>query len=544
MSPITPDTDTTSTQAHFTSLGISHPPNLPWGYDITTKSANSIRLYFQNIRGLSTKYIWSEWNSIQDHLHHHQVDIFGFAETNIPWTPTTKHLAHQQMKLQCPNNKATLSATSSDEPTLGWKQPGGVCMGALGSIVGGVETTTTDTTGLGRWSIIKIRGWQNTHITIITAYRVSQNHVTSGIDTAYNQQYRALRRQGKQNPKPRIQFIQDLITTVHKYKQEGEVIVMLDANSELTEKYMEQLLTNTSLYDVMGYTHNTHSPATYVRGTKTIDFLLATKQLLPHIKQAGMLSFNDGIQSDHRGLWLDFTYKTQTLLHPEKDFAFGNYIPTTKHVVHCNHMKKRFTEMAESSQIKEKIATLKLQLRSQPHNKSVEDLNFIDTLVDKAMLQPLKQIAPPTSAWWSPVLQDGIYLLQYWKLCGTEQALGVSFERQKYTLKEKLSPTVDIYQQHPDVTIQKQIRLARANLSSLRKNSFELRQQHLEQRAEHYAIQKDKKKETVLKQMKLAEYMSQMYKKIKRYLKPTTKYTLNKIHTVNDDGTIETHTNQ
>ena len=81
-----------------------------------------------------------------------------------------------------------------------------------------------------------------------------------------------------------------------------------------------------------------------------------------------------------------------------------------------------------------------------------------------------------------------------------------------------MSPTVDIYQTRPDATLQKQIRLARINLSRLRQQSFDLRQQHLEQRAEHYAIQKDQQKEIVLKQMKLAEYLSQMYKKIKRYL--------------------------
>ena len=104
---------------------------------------------FQNIRGLSTKYIWSEWNNLQDCLQSHQVDVFGFVETNIPWTPTTKHLAQQQMKLHGLHSKALLSATSCDEPTLGWKQPGGVCLRALEPIVGGIETSTSDETGLG-----------------------------------------------------------------------------------------------------------------------------------------------------------------------------------------------------------------------------------------------------------------------------------------------------------------------------------------------------------------------------------------------------------
>ena len=160
------------------------------------------------------------------------------------------------------------------------------------------------------------------------------------------------------------------------------------------------------------------------------------------------------------------------------------------------------------------------------------------------MLQPLRTIPSPSSAWRSPALQDGLYLLQYWKLCGSERALGLDFTSQKQAVCNKLSPTVDIYQNTPDAPIQKQIRMAKANLFLLWKQSFELRQQHLEQRAEHYATQNDRHKETVLKQMKLAKYISQVYKKIKRYLKPSTKQSLHKVQTTSPDGTLTTHTNQ
>lgn len=52
-------------------------------------------------------------------------------------------------------------------------------------------------------------------ITVISAYRVSQTAVSQGADTAYNQQYHALHRQGHLNPKPTIQFIDDLINIVN-----------------------------------------------------------------------------------------------------------------------------------------------------------------------------------------------------------------------------------------------------------------------------------------------------------------------------------------
>ena len=44
--------------------------------------------------------------------------------------------------------------------------------------------------------------------------------------------------------------------------------------------------------------------------------------------------------------------------------------------------------------------------------------------------------------------------------------------------------------------------------------------------------------------MKLAEYMSQIYNKIKRYLKPSSKQLLQKVQTTSPDGTLNTHTTQ
>ena len=139
-------------------------------------------------------------------------------------------------------------------------------------------------------------------ITVISAYRVSQSNLTLGKDTTYNQQYRPSRCQGHLNPEPKIQFIHDLIHTVKVNKHDGEVLVMLDANTILTEKHTTKLLNHTEMYDVMGYKHTTHTPNTYLRGSKTINFILATRTLLPTIKQAGILIFKDGIQSNHRGL--------------------------------------------------------------------------------------------------------------------------------------------------------------------------------------------------------------------------------------------------
>ena len=54
--------------------------------------------------------------------------------------------------------------------------------------------------------------------------------VTPGDDTAYNQQYRMLRRMGHNNPQLKKQFITDLIKVISNLKQTGKVNGIDDPN--------------------------------------------------------------------------------------------------------------------------------------------------------------------------------------------------------------------------------------------------------------------------------------------------------------------------
>ena len=512
-----------------------------WGDALATKPPNTTRLYFQNIRGLSTTHIWTEWNHLLETLHHNEVDIFGFAETNIPWTPTTRHIAKQQMKSHLPTHHISLTTAACDEPTYGWKQPGGVCQGAIGNIAGGIDKLDIDSLGLGRWTYMTITCKHNYKLYIITAYRVSQNTLTTGDDTAYNQQHRTLRRMGIEHPKPRTQFITDLIALIHRLRTTGEIIVMLDANAPLHDKEMMHLLTQTGLYDTMEYVHTTSTPRTYIRGTNTIDHILATAKVLPSIKHAGMLPFNDGIQSDHRGLWLDINTK-ELVNDPTPTQNTVLNVPSTKHHKHCQYLKTAFTRRYKELNIRQKLTDLQQHHSTMPKSDAINALNDIDRLVDEAMLQPLKTAPKKYSPWWSPALHSGYLILQYWKLCGTESALGIDFHKQKTNIRQRLPPDANLYQDNPGASIQKQIRLAKLQLQTLRRESFALRQQHLETLAQQYETLTNQDRTKILRHMKRQEYMRTVYQKISRYLKPTNKQSLHKLQTTTADGSVHHHT--
>ena len=62
---------------------------------------------------------------------------------------------------------------------------------------------------------------------------------------------------------------------------------------------------NEVLFDLLIARHGVNSPNTYLRVSDTIDYILGTKGVKNTMEKYGMLSFNEGILSDNRALWID-----------------------------------------------------------------------------------------------------------------------------------------------------------------------------------------------------------------------------------------------
>ena len=84
----------------------------------------------------------------------------------------------------------------------------------------------------------------------------------------------------------------------------------IDANTDLSHRDLGKILSRSGLKDVLGFKHGIDRPSTYIRGTAAIDFIFATEAVINAVQAGGMLSFNNGIQSDHRVLWLDLNSLT------------------------------------------------------------------------------------------------------------------------------------------------------------------------------------------------------------------------------------------
>jgi hypothetical protein len=166
-----------------------------------------------------------------------------------------------------------------------------------------------DQSNLGRWTECTISGKQNRHITIITAYNVCNDSIiTCGPKTAYSQQYHQIKLHNPgSNPDPRQQFWNDLKMRIETLtNNKNEVIIMLDANDSLQnqQSFFTTWVRSLQLIDIHLFHHGTEEePASYVRGSLRIDYILATKLINNYVTQCGMLPFHELCLSDHRPLY-------------------------------------------------------------------------------------------------------------------------------------------------------------------------------------------------------------------------------------------------
>ena len=86
-------------------------------------------------------------------------------------------------------------------------------------------------------------------------------------------------------------------------------MLCMDANADLLDTMLQKLLTNNDLVDLVGTQLGTDLPETYARGTKTIDHIFGTELLATAVKRVGYLAYNDGILSDHRGIFINLCRK-------------------------------------------------------------------------------------------------------------------------------------------------------------------------------------------------------------------------------------------
>eukprot|EP00957_Ditylum_brightwellii_P178519 13598535-Ditylum_brightwellii.AAC.1 len=63
------------------------------------------------------------------------------------------------------------------------------------------------------------------------------------------------------------------------------------------------------MYNLVQAKHGMHSPNNHIKGSHVVDFIFVTEDGIDPTEEIGMLPFEEGINSDHRGIFVDTNQK-------------------------------------------------------------------------------------------------------------------------------------------------------------------------------------------------------------------------------------------
>jgi hypothetical protein len=215
---------------HRWETPIDQNPFASYGDSIQQKAPGTIRVFFQNVKGLTFTTGLEDYYYYIQGLTAFQIDIAGLSETNTAW----QHLHLQSDFRQQLRKHYNLSKVHYGYPTkdidpctdCSTYQPGGNL-----TLVNGNMTSSSygdmieDPTGLGRWSGISFRGKDHFLLTTITAYRTcGGNARTAPLGSTYSREYHYFRDRGHKQPQPRRLFLHHLETAIKNSNMQGTLL--------------------------------------------------------------------------------------------------------------------------------------------------------------------------------------------------------------------------------------------------------------------------------------------------------------------------------
>ena len=133
----------------------------------------------------------------------------------------------------------------------------------------------------------------------------------AGNDTLYAQQMSLYLLDGEVDLQPRQLFIRDLLKVIETAKDDNQdIILMGDFNETIGDdpQMMAKILAAGHLTDVHANKHGYgKNIATYIRGTRRVDYCFVSLQIIDHVIRCGIETFHARMRSDHRGYFVDIS---------------------------------------------------------------------------------------------------------------------------------------------------------------------------------------------------------------------------------------------
>lgn len=378
--------------------------------NIPDKNPNHTRYIFQNLNGISSYNLYMGFSDFVGDCSDLAADYVGFCEHNLNLDYSTKNICMNALRHKYHSSKLIMSDSPVSTKTK--FKPGGTGHYLQGNLLGKVESHERDR--LGRWTCVNLQG-KGGKISIYAAYQTPIS-VSNQANITFHTQQKVIFETERTNEEeviddrtPWKRFKKDFIKDVQEKMSKGhEVLIFANFNEDRTDKnsIINTLVEELHLTDTWReHNNNQKEISTYHRGTKRLDYCLASRNLARSVKNITFTNFEEIANSDHRGIVLDID-----------ETAVFNKKPITEF-----HERQLFSN--DRKQIQEYLLNLQNHLLENGAYRIMDELTSssifqqeklerLDNTITDASISAEKKLKTRRRPWWSSKINKIRYQLR------------------------------------------------------------------------------------------------------------------------------------
>jgi len=328
--------------------------------------------------------------------------------------------------------------------------------------------------------------------------------------------------------------------------------------SKVNYGQLSTLIATCGLRDPLALQHSSRPfPASHIRGTKRIDYILVTPRIEPTVLNSGSLAFHSLFHSDHRAYYIDLD---ALLLFADPAFVIAP--PCYRRLQLLDPMlKNQYQDILHEQLVYHKVYDKVKALQEVFDAGSwtvvhIAEYQKLDELITETMLHSERNTGKRVSTRfeWSPILKKSVQAFRYWQLRYRQvRHLGISLPRlANLKLQAELSDMEVQVTSVPEILLR--LQQAADALRQHQRQHVELHTTHLESLAEAIVLErspnlvhksvthvKEERVASQVKQLIKRENLRRMFRKIKRILKPVVKQGLSRLDVPDPSARTETH---
>jgi hypothetical protein len=328
---------------------------------------------------------------------------------------------------------------------------------------------------------------------------------------------------------PRVQFTIDIIECIRKLRlvSQDYIILALDANNPIATEPngLNKIKNECNLIDPYIHIHHDHEDfPTQQRGSKRIDHLICSPNILQFIEKIGYVRFNEVFDTDHRTIFCDISERileTNHNIETKKVRMVGtnstneegeNYIRNLHHTIQCHNIFNQVNNMYESIKNKD--------LTTEEIQEIIHKLNIIDNIITELKLKNEKKYcAKKDPALWSPQLYQSHLRVQYINVKKKAKRQRTDASKRLQNIWDKMDETTRELINNAEGTLKKQLREAIKLHQQLIMKHREIRLAYLQEKLDDLNEREPDKKDTSLNTLINREKQRADFAKLRKVFK-------------------------